>query len=109
MTMRAGRLKHRVRVQTATTSRGATGQPVTTWTTAATVWAYVEPVKGDERIAAQGVQAKLSHRVHLRYNAYPALTTAMRLLYGTRIFEITAVVNRYEADKEIVCDCVEVL
>ena len=107
--MRAGRLKHRVQIQTATTARGATGEPVATWTTVKTIWAAIEPVKGDERLAAQGVQARLTHRVHLRYNAYRALSSAMRFCYGTRIFEITAVVNRYEANRETVCDCVEVL
>jgi len=46
--MRAGRLKKRVAIQQATDSRGATGQVIKTWATVATVWAGIEPIKGDQ-------------------------------------------------------------
>ena len=108
--MRAGRLRHRIAIQAATESKGATGQTLRTWSTVTTVWAGIEPVKGEERLAAQGVAAKLTHRVILRYGAYASLTSAHRFLFGSRIFEIVAPpVNRDERNIEWLCDCREVV
>jgi SPP1 family predicted phage head-tail adaptor len=107
--MRAGRLNKRVAIQAATTSRGTTGQPVQTWATAAVVWAAVEPVKADERAAHQGVQGAVSHRVVLRHNAFPTLTSKNRFAYGGRILEIRGVYNTREQNIEWVCDCVEIV
>ncbi len=108
--MRAGRLKKRIAIQAATETKGATGQTVKTWTTVATVWAGIEPVRGEERIAAQGVQARLTHKVILRHNAYPTLTSDHRFLYGTKVFEITGPpVNSFESNREWICDCREIV
>lgn len=108
--MRAGQLKKRIAIQVATETKGTTGQTVKTWATAATVWAAIEPIEGEERIAAQGVQAKLTHKVILRHSAYPTLTSAHRFLFGTRIFEITAPpINSFESNREWICDCREIV
>ena len=109
--MRAGRLRHRVAIQAVTaTTAGATGQPVPTWTTLGTVWAAIEPLKGQERLDAAGVQAKLSHRVIMRHNAYPGLTSAHRLKFKGRIFEIVGPpVNVAERGIEWQVDCREVV
>lgn len=107
--MRAGRLKQRIAIQTAAETKGATGQTVKTWSTVATVWAAVEPIRGEERIAAQGVQAKLTHRVILRYISCPTLTSAHRFLLGARVLEIVSPpANSFESDREWLCDCREV-
>lgn len=107
--MRAGRLKHRIAIQTASESRGATGQVTRTWTTVKTVWAAIEPVKGEERTAAGGVEARRTHTIILRYGAYPDLTSACRFVFGPRVFEIRAAVNSFEGNYEWVCDCREVV
>jgi SPP1 family predicted phage head-tail adaptor len=108
--MRAGRLKKLIAIQAATETKGATGQTVKTWATIATVRAAIEPIRGDERIAAQGVQARLTHKVILRHSAYPTLTSAHRFLFGTRVFEITAPpVNSFESNREWICDCREIV
>ena len=107
--MRAGHLRHRVAIQQAVESKGATGQTVRVWSTVKTVWARIEPIRGEERIAAQQTQSKQTHRVSLRHNAYPALTGAHRFLFGTRIFEITSPpLNPGERNEEWLCDCREV-
>lgn len=108
--MRAGRLNKRIAIQAATDTKGATGQTVRTWSTVASVWAGIEPLRGDERVAAQNTQARMTHKVILRHNAYPSLTSSHRFLFGTRVFEIVAPpVNSYEAGREWICDCREVI
>lgn len=107
--MRAGRLNKLVAIQAATESKGATGQTVKTWATVKQVWAGIEPIKGEERIAAQGVQAKLTHRIILRYNSLTTLTSAHRFLLGSRVFEITAPpADAGERHRQWICDCREV-
>lgn len=107
--MRAGHLRLRVAIQQAVESKGTTGQTVRTWATVKTVWARIEPIRGEERIAAQQTQAKQTHSVSLRHNAYPTLTGAHRFLFGTRIFEITSPpLNPGERNEEWLCDCREV-
>jgi SPP1 family predicted phage head-tail adaptor len=82
---------------------------VRTWSTVTTVWAGVSPIRGEERIAAQGTQAKLTHRVTLRYGAFPNLDGSYRFLMGSRIFEITGPpVNPTERNIQWICDCREV-
>lgn len=108
--MRAGRLRHRVAIQAATAGKGTLGGVTRTWSTVATVWAGIEPLKGAERIAADTVQAQLSCRIVLRYSAYPGLTSAHRLRFGSRIFELTGPpVNVGERNVEWQCDCREIV
>ncbi|MFA6790675.1 MAG: phage head closure protein [Parcubacteria group bacterium] len=102
-------MKKRVAIQQATDSRGATGQVIKTWATVATVWAGIEPIKGDERVAQQGIEGAISHRVYLRHNAFPSLTSKNRLLYAGRVFEIRGAINAAEAGREWVLDCREIV
>jgi SPP1 family predicted phage head-tail adaptor len=68
-----------------------------------TVWAKITTATGRELYHGQQVQAELSHKVTIRH--YEGLTTAHRLKYGTRIFDINYVINVDEGDvhDELLC------
>ena len=75
--MRAGALRHRVTLKTKSVSRDTFGEEDVTWTTTATVWGSVEPLRGREYMEAKQGQADVSHRVIVRYRA--SVVPTMRL------------------------------
>lgn len=83
-----GKLRHRVSLQSATTVNDSYGQPTRTWATYATVWALVEPVSGEESTLAMQLQGGTTHKITIRYRA--GVSVGHRILYGTRIFNISA-------------------
>ena len=89
--MRAGELRHEVAIQAATETRDAVGQVVQTWSTAATVRAAIWPLRGDELYRARQIHPEADSRIRIRY--YSGLTTAYRLLYGSRTMNILHVAN----------------
>jgi SPP1 family predicted phage head-tail adaptor len=105
--MEAGKLRHRVTIQTATSAQDATGYPVKTWGTLATVWAMVLPLQGRELVAAQ--QAQSESTVHIRTRYLSGVTTKDRILFGTRVYEINGIVNPGERNIELQFLCKEVL
>jgi SPP1 family predicted phage head-tail adaptor len=87
--MQAGHLRHQIIIQAATTAQDAYGEPVRTWTTHATVRAAVEPLQGREYFVGQQMQSEVSTRIRIRYRT--GITPLMRVLWGSRIFEIETV------------------
>lgn len=67
--MKSGRLDQRVTIQQRVESRDGFGAVVWTWEDLATIWAAVEPLRGDEFFAAAQVQNRLMTRIRIRYRA----------------------------------------
>jgi hypothetical protein len=65
----------------------------------------VEPLKGWERMQAQQLQTPVTHQVFLRHRA--GVTTAKRIRWGGRVFEIKEVINVEEANRWLRLKCVE--
>lgn len=104
--IRAGELRHRVTIQqNNSTSRDAVGAEVPNWQDVATVWAAVEPLRGREYLESQQVNAEVDTRIRIRH--YPGITPDMRVIWGSRIYEIEAVINVDERDREIHLMCRE--
>jgi len=99
---RAGDLRHRIRIQQrATTIDSAGGQSVV-WTDVAAVKAAIEPLSGRELLAAQAVRSAISHTITVRWQALfadPQAAAALRVVYGTRIFNIEAALNVDERNR----------
>lgn len=67
--MQAGKLRHRITLQSAVdTQDQTTGEPVRSWSTLATVWANVLPMKGREIMAAANTPlAECDTRIIIRW------------------------------------------
>lgn len=104
--MRAGRLRHRVVIQTATEAQDTAGEAIKTWTDAMTTWASVEPLSGRELLRAQEVNAESTIRVRMRYNTHVS-QTARLLVDSTRILDINSVINTREIGRELELLCSE--
>lgn len=94
--MGAGMFRKSIRFQTRDVTVDSYGQQVTTWTDAFSTRASIEPLSARELFAAQAVQSEVSHRITVRYRsqlANPTAVAAMRVLYGTRVFNIVGALN----------------
>ena len=91
--IRAGNLRHRIQLQEPTETRDAHGQAVKTWTTKATVWASVEPLRGAEAIIQHQYAATQIEEVTIRHRS--DVTTDWRILHNDRILEIESKKNPY--------------
>ena len=101
-----GKLRHRVEIQSNTSTADAMGQLIKAWTTVDTRYASIEPLTSRELIIAQQVNLEISHKVTLRY--YPA-SPKMRVKYGSRLFEILSVINKEERGLETCLMCKELV
>lgn len=107
--MRAGTLRHRVTIQETTETRDGAGGVINTWSTVATVWAAVEPLRGREFIEARATQAQVDTRIRIRYQASLSLTPKMRVTWGSRVYDIQAVIELRTEHREIHLMAKEVL
>ncbi len=105
--MRAGNLRHRITIQQLATVSDGTGGTTTTWQTFATVRAAIEPFTGGEYFDSQQTTSKISTRIRLRYLA--GVKPAMRVLYGSRVYNIEATINVEEKNQELQLLCTEVV
>jgi len=107
--MRAGQLRHQVVIEQPTTSSDGYGDEIAGWTTFATVWASVEPIRGKEyfmaKDASQEESHQVTHRVRIRYLS--GVLPTMRITWGSRAFDIHAVLNTDERDIEMELLCTE--
>ncbi len=86
--MRAGRLKHRVIIESPADARDERGGVTKVWQTVGEVWAAVEPIRARERLTASQVVGDTTHKITLRYQAFPNLSERHRLNFGGRILHI---------------------
>ena len=98
--MRAGRLRHKVSIQSATEARDAHGGVTRSWSESASVWASIEPLSGRELSEARQIAAETTHRIRLRYLS--SLAPDQRIVHDSRTFEIVSIANVEERNREMV-------
>lgn len=90
----AGRMRHRVAVQSPATTVDSYGQPTLTWSTVSTVWAELVGRGGGTQAIVNKGQVTLGHTVRIRYcAAFSTMDETWRLLLGSRVLEISSVNN----------------
>ena len=102
--MQAGRLFSVVTVQQRSLTTDSVGQQSTTWTDLFTDRADIRPMNGRELFAAQSVQSEVTTKIVMRYRPeWSAGKTAAsyRIKYGTRIFDVHAVMDQGMRNREV--------
>lgn len=86
--MNIGSLRHRLTLQRLADPpvRDAYGEVTESWVALATVWGSVDQLGGREMTYASQRQSAATHKIVIRY--YAGLTSADRVKFGTRIFNI---------------------
>lgn len=101
MTLAAGRLRHRVRLESPVIARDAvTGAAETGWTLEANRWAAIEPLSVKDFVSADARQSKVGARIVLR--PVSGLDASWRVVHGTRIYQIVGVLPDMESGREYV-------
>lgn len=106
MPMRAGRLRHRVTIQSPTDSADAQGGLVETFANGNTVWASIETLSGRELVYAAQSNSQATCLVRMRYDS--TVNERTRLLFGTRALGVESVNNVDERKAEMVLMCKEI-
>lgn len=88
MTIRAGALRKRIVIQSATETRDAVNDVLTTWATFGSRWARMRPLRGRELFEAQQLTASVDTEFSCRFLA--GVTAGMRVLLGSRVFSIVS-------------------
>lgn len=102
--IRRGELNRYVAIQQRDTAADSFGEQVPTWTTLKSVYVKIEALTGRELVAAQAVASEVSHRITAQYEALfadPKIVAKYRVLYGTRIFDVSACLNIDEDNRVI--------
>ncbi|KKK75960.1 hypothetical protein LCGC14_2868490 [marine sediment metagenome] len=84
--MRAGKLRHRIELQSVGRAKADDGQSIETFTTYATVWADIKPMRGAEAIEAQQQSGQNWFKITVRYNA--SINIKDRIAFKSRVFEV---------------------
>ncbi len=99
--MNIGELRHRILFQKmkdeTTNDNGFPLSDDEKWDNYITVWSAVYPLKGSEFFSAMAVHNENSVKFICRYNF--SINSNMRIKYGTRIFNITGVIDMDERHK----------
>lgn len=103
--IRPGEMRERVTVQQATTATNSIGETTLTWTDLTTVWAAINGVSSSEALADGQQEARVTHRVRLRYIS--GLKHTDRFLWRSRILQIVSLLE-YGNRSEHVAVCEEV-
>ena len=101
-----GEMRQRIALQAKTITKSE-GIPLENWTTVATVWAAVSDISGKEYFQAGALQSEVTTRIKIRYRT--GITTSMRVLYGSRVFQILSVIDKDERHRVIELMCKEVI
>ena len=110
MGLRAGTLRHRITLQQRSTAQDSVGGQSVTWSDVATVWASIEPSGGKELMAAQAMNIGIPSTITMRWQSLfsnPKALAAMRVIYGSRLFNIHASNNPEERNRVLVLLCSE--
>ena len=104
--MRAGALRHRVVIQSVGSTYDDYGDLSDSWTTAASVWASIDPVSGQEKDIAGELSGVVTHKIKIRYRS--GITTQNRITFDSRVFQIEAVRDWQERNIYLELQCKEV-
>ena len=98
--LRAGEMRHRVRLEQQSTSVDAAGQPLTTWSLFAERWAAIQRTPGGEVFASAQRGGRVPTVFRLRYLA--GVTPAMRVVLGAKAYNILSAFDPSGLKEELV-------
>lgn len=115
--LQAGKFRHRIQlVKPSTTQTGTGGWSVNNSVPVMTTWATIEALSGTEKFAAHEFAAQVTHRVWIRHprnridpsGNTSGVTSNMQVWYGTRQFQVEAVLNPDERKDVLLLMCAEI-
>jgi len=103
--MTTGALRERIIIQSESLTPDGLGGFSTAWIDDVTLWAQIKPKTGREALEAMQVRNMQMYDVIIRYRT--GITPKQRISWGSRIFNIRAVMNKDEREKYLTLVCEE--
>src|ERR1700736_1499909 len=99
--LQAGKLRQQVEiVQPSTVQDSIGGTSPGGGTSLGLVWASVEALMGRDALAASALTSVVTHKVTIRW--MPGVLAKQQVIFGTRTFQIEAVLNPDEREKKLI-------
>lgn len=98
--VRAGEMRHSVRLEQRTTQQDAAGQQEATWLLFAERRAAIQRTPGSEVFASGARNARVPTVFRLRYLA--GVTPAMRLVHAGKVFNILSAIDQGGRGEELI-------
>jgi len=100
--LRCRRQNRKITIQTPTRTANTYGEPIETWTTYAIRWAEIKAQTGSENFNGYQEVNKYPVEFTIRYDDVTKnISEKMRVSYNSKTYDIEAVVNYNEQNKEI--------
>lgn len=96
-----GHLRHGLVLEAPSRTGDEAGSAATSWGPVATVWAALRPASGREIVDADGVAARVSHEVIIRWRS--DVSAAMRFRDGSRVYLIRSVRDVDDRRRRLTC------
>lgn len=102
-----GPMRHKVVIEKLpdTDTQATSGEVSSSFEELSTVHAAIRPMSGKEKERAQHLDAKVTHKITLRF--LDDVTPKMRILFGTRVFNIIDTLNIDERGRYLELTCQE--
>ena len=105
--MRAGRLRHRVTLQSQTRVASITGELIPSYQDEVTVSAEVLETRGREYLTSNEAHAEITVKITIRYRT--DIGPTWRVIFGSRIFDIKHVVDLMGRHRTLELMCKELV
>lgn len=100
--MRSAQLKHPIRIERNTPTLNAFGEEENVWSIFAQRRASITPLRGREFWTAQELESEVTHRINIRWDEKVGqINTKDRIMDGTRVFDLKAIINPKERNREL--------
>lgn len=97
----AGRLRHRIIIQSPVMDQDSDGAPVVDhWAEFVKAYAAIEPLSVKEQMASQATQSKIIARIVMRYR--PGMNETMRIVHNDEIYNIEGILSDPDSGLEYV-------
>ena len=98
-------LRHRLALEEPQLAPDAGGGAAINWVKVADLWGSIEPLSGHESFIEHQTETVLTHKIIIRFRQ--GVLPEMRLVQGSRVFEIISVINEKERDVWLQLECKE--
>lgn len=106
--MKAGKMRHRITIQTKSVAKGSAGGTVETLADLYTCYADIESIAGREYQGQGQVKSESTHKFWIWYDrTIGMITPKMLISFDSRLFDIESVVDRDERKVKLLIMAVE--
>lgn len=96
---------HRVSLKSLSNTMGDGGRKTESYLPIATIWAAIKPAHHNPQFRGGKTEFPISHEITTRYS--PDYTSARRIVFGVRTFQVRSKINVGEKNQYLVFRCEE--